>query len=156
MTKELDPVNVAVDMLKKALPGFETRIFDRMNAIEIRGALPIYGQVSQESILMPVGGRSPWDNRNLDRTAIESLLFRDTIEPIIERVQQEAIKAVNLQPRIDRMVEAAIRQAKIDARREGVEEGIRQGRIQVLRELEEARQGLTEVLDNLRLPEDEL
>lgn len=161
---DVDPVTVAVDMLKAELPGFESKIVPARDALGIRGALPIAAEVSAELIMWPlyrspafvdVGARLLFDaleteearaaRHERQREALK-LELEPTISHITERIRRMAIDAVGLEP----VIVERERVAKLRGEREGYEAGRRQGRADAMREwaetMQELRQGIAAVL----------
>lgn len=161
---DVNPEDVAVDMLKAELPGFETMIVGARDALGIRGALPISTEVSRELILWPIM-RSPHfvdvkaraffdaletDDARAARHAQQREALKRELEPTIahitERVRRFAIDAVGLEP----VIAERERVARLRGEREGYEAGRRQGRADAMREwaetMQELRQGIAAVL----------
>lgn len=143
---DVDPSEVAVDMLKAELPGFESRIVPERDALAIRGALPIANEVSARVIFYPLMRSNVFvdrDARNL-LDALESDLARRTrherqrealrhelapvVEMIAKSVRDFGIEALGLKP----IIEASVNAARIDGQRVGYtlgkNDGYRAGR----------------------------
>lgn len=138
--KKLDPVDVAIDMLKRELPAFSTRFISGRDSIAISGALPIGVGMPANAVRYPLCGRpahipdtdSLWAkpvipinetpaDRSLRLAEERKAIERDVapnVEMIVEEIQRFAIDAVNLEPTIARRVAEAERvgynQGRID------------------------------------------
>lgn len=165
---DLNPADVAIEMLTEALPGFESRFVNGRDAVGIRGALPIAAEVSAETIMFPiyrrpvfmdVGARAlmdalETDEHRLIRHARQREAIREELAPVIghivEGVQRFAIDAVNLEP----VIGERERRARESGRRQGYDDGrsagIREGRVQVLAELEEVRERLIDIASEMK------
>ena len=151
MSELLDPAEVAADMLRKQLPGFDTRIIASRDAISIRGALPIYAGISQETVRYPVlyaerGGFGEPHLGSLTQIDLEELVM-PIVSEIVDQVQKLAIEAVNLRPRIDRLVKESEQQGRQQGYQEGLKKGHQEGRRELLQELEYASQVLVRMLE---------
>lgn len=166
---------IAADMLKKALPGFASRIVPERDAIAIRGALPVAAEVTMNTIVYPVS--RPWrfdavpdrvrealfDSISTDaqrerearlaRERVEDEI-RPSVEQIVERVRRYAIDAVGLEEHIARREERARDLGKREGYDEGRRFGWRTGRAALLREIREASDALA-VLDQREVDLDE-
>lgn len=138
---DVDPEDVALEMLKAELPGFESRIVAASNAIGIRGALPIAMEASRDVIFWPimrsptfvdVKARSFFDALESDearalRHARQREALKAELEPVIdhiaERIREYAIKAVGL----EKVIAERERKARIDGQRVGHEIGRQAG-----------------------------
>lgn len=132
---DLDPADVAVDMLRAELPGFESKIVAARDAIGIRGALPIGAEVSRETVMYPVYSHVFVDVAARDALRFESDLDRlarherqrealkRELAPIVERIttriRELAIEATGLGP----VITARVNEAREHGRRIGYEEG---------------------------------
>lgn len=108
---DVDPAEVAVAMLKAALPGFESRIDGHRDQIEIRGALPIATTVSAHAIYYPI-------RRSDVFVDIRARHLYDAIEPDVQRLarherQREALRH-ELGPYIE-MIAENVRRFGIEA-----------------------------------------
>lgn len=140
---DVDPVDVALDMLKAELPGFEAQMIAARDAIGIRGGLPIRAELSAETVLWPIS-RSPIFELALDdvapavvRDALK-LELEPVIDRIVERIRRLAIDAVGL----EKVIVERERRARIDGERVGhalgFAAGKREGRAEATRELANA------------------
>lgn len=150
---DVNPVDVAVDMLREALPGFATKIDPAIDSVVIHGALPIAAKASTEQIRFllyrpgyfeaPLVSKVSMADEALIRARQTEALKRE-LEPmvsaIVENIQRRAIEAVGLEAEIRRREE----RARIDGRRfgfiEGKIAGRREGRQEILAELAELAQ----------------
>lgn len=156
--RDVDPADVAVAMLKEALPGFESRIVPERDVVAIRGALPIATTVSAETIRFPL-------YRNVYRESPTSRAFREAlhaldeireardeaeraaqiealkrelaplVENIVEGVQRFAIKAVNLEPMIAERERKARERGKREGWAAGDTEGYARGRREAMADM---------------------
>lgn len=159
--KDVDPAEVAAEMLKALLPGFESRINPATDKLVIHGALPIGLTVDSQVVYYPLmrdvyresplGGfaRALRDVSETDaereiREAAErarqtEALKRElayTVADIAERIQRYAIEAVGLEP----VIAERERRAAERGRSEGYVEGKRAGRREILAELDAIRE----------------
>lgn len=115
------PAEVSADVLRKALPGFATRIDNTTDSIFIRGGLPISATLSQEAIFYPaVSGMREQVQAALQKT--------------IDEIRKFAIEAVGLQPVIDEMISATKKAAYDQGFGEGHAAGLADGRRALLQE----------------------
>lgn len=154
--KYLDPVQVAVEMLKHFLPEFESRIKPETMSVRIEGALPIAMQVSQQVISYPV--RMPFERETpvaralrevtedpvaraarltKHRLYVETEVFR-SVQMIVEELWGFAIKAVSLEPEIRRREDAAYERGKRAGLADGKAIGAREARAELLADAQEA------------------
>lgn len=170
---DINPADVAVEMLTEALPGFEARFVNGRDAVGIRGALPIAAEVSAETIMYPiyrrpifmdVGARAlmdalETDEHRLIRHARQREAIREELAPvvrqIVERVQGFAIEAVNLMPVIAEREATARRQGHRQGFAEGRAEGVREGRIAAMEEWQEAAERLRDLAAEMMGESDE-
>lgn len=139
---DVDPCEVAAAMISKALPGFESRVVPARDSVGIRGALPIGGEVSAETIFYHVYSHRPAfidvverdrlvrdetpaerEARHAEQRAALERELAPVVEPIVERIQRLAIDAVGLEP----VIAERERRARLLGEREGRELGHRQG-----------------------------
>jgi hypothetical protein len=135
---------IAADMLKKRLPGFETRIDGARDAVVIQGALPIAMTVSAETVFYPIMMSTPIIDvegarlaRHL-RDATEDDRAREArMRDERERIERELASSVDdIADRIRRFgIDALglaeyIAERERNARREGHEDGYLNGREQ--------------------------
>lgn len=164
---DVNPVDVAIEMLTAELPGFESRFVDGRDAVGIRGGLPIAAELSHEMVMYPIYRRpvfmSEDARRSMDahetdearaiRHARQREALREELAPIISRVTDEirrrAIDAVGLEP----VMRAREERARADGRRQGYGEGraagIREGRIEAMREWQEAAERIRDLADEM-------
>ena len=164
---DVNPVDVAIEMLTASLPGFESRFVDGRDAVGIRGALPIAAEVSRETIFYPIYRRPVFmstdaralmdatesDEARAIRHARQREALREELAPIVGRIADEirrrAIGAVGLEP----VMLAREGRARADGRRqwygEGRAAGIREGRIQAMREWQEAAERIRDLADEM-------
>lgn len=119
MIGDVDPAEVARDMLKEALPGFESRIDAAHNAVAIRGALPIGANVSREALYWAIPSTHFGLSVPMTRE-IATEAAAPVVRHIVEEIQHHAIGAVNLEP--------VIRERERVARMQGEREGHAAGR----------------------------
>ena len=156
----IDPVDVAIEMLKEELPGFSHLIDPSRMSVRIRGALPIASEVSMDAIMFPIpmlsDPMSPVSKAILDalesdatrmiRLAAErerqTTIIKRTITPFVEyivtNIRQFGIEALNLEGCIRKREADAAFEAKRVAYRAGYNDGKRDGRKEMLKELLEA------------------
>ena len=157
---DVNPEDVALEMLKAELPGFESRIVPERNAIGIRGALPISTEVSRELIMYPLmhstifvdrGSRNLLDAlepdtmraaRHAQQREALKLELEPTISHITERVRAHAIEAVGLEKVIREREERAAKVGRRDGYAAGHDAGVAEGRRQVTLEWATAMQEL--------------
>jgi len=160
----LDPVEVAVELLSEALPGFRTKIKPHTGSVRMEGALPIAQEFNQDWLVWPIRGahslREPQDpvsdalrdvvempHQRAQRFAKRRLRVEedisDQIRALVSRIQDFAIDAVSLQPEIDRRVAEAEKRAHEKGRAEGKEDGIREGRRLATEEFIEAQRDVS-------------
>lgn len=138
---DVDPVDVALDMLKAELPGFESQMMPGRDAIGIRGGLPIRAELSAEVVYWPlmhspifvdVQARSTFDAIEPDdmrraRHGRQREALREELAPVIERIagsiRERAIAAVGL----EKVIAERERKARIDGQRVGHEIGRQAG-----------------------------
>lgn len=170
---DVNPADVAIEMLTEALPGFESRFVGSRDAVGIRGALPIAAEVSAETIMWPIYRRPVFMDvaaRNLmdaletdEHRAIRHARQRETlleelapiINRIVESVQRLGIDALGLEPVIADRERRARESGRRDGYAEGRSAGIREGRVQVLAELEEVRERLIDIASEMKGAGDE-
>lgn len=165
---DVNPADVAIEMLTEALPGFESRFVDGRDAVGIRGALPIAVEVSRDLIMYPIYRRPVYSRASSARAFMDALESDEAraarharqrealheelepiIRPIIERIQRLAIDAVGLEPVIverERVERERGMRAGYDA---GREKGRREGRAELLREWQDAAATLRGMLDGM-------
>ena len=142
---DVNPVDVAIEMLTEALPGFESRFVEARDAVGIHGALPIAAEVSREMVMYPIYSRPAFIDvaaRNtLARTESEAerrmrharqrealeVELEPIVRPIVERVQRLAIDAVGLAPVIEEREHRAREAGRREGHAEGREAGMREG-----------------------------
>lgn len=142
---DVDPAEVAAEMIGRRLPGFESRVVAARDAVGIRGALPIAAEVSREMVMYPVYSRPAFvDVAARDRHArteseaerrMRHARQREALEielepivsPIVERVQRLAIDAVGLGPVIEEREHRAREAGRREGRAEGHAAGMREG-----------------------------
>jgi hypothetical protein len=160
MTK-LDPVDVAIDMLKLELPAFETRFISGRDSIAIAGALPIGAGMSAEFVRYPLGREraafmvGEYDfkpavpilesagDRALRLAEERKVIEREVapgVEMIVEVMRRFSIDAVNLRPTIDREVTVARERGRTEGYAEGRASGYAEGRRKMLQEIMDARE----------------
>lgn len=155
---DVNPADVAVEMLTEALPGFESRIIAARDAVGIRGALPIGAEVSHEAIMWPVFGspafvdvqaRALFDATESDamrahRHAQQREALRRDLAPVIDRIVEQvrnlAIDAVGLAP----VIAERERKAFERGRHEGYQAGLAKGRTEIEEAVESAVAGMIE------------
>ena len=113
-----DPAVIAVQMLAKSLPGFESRISPSGNTLQIRGALPINAEVSTEVVTIPVYSLSYTTNEEEIQEILSPL-----INDLVTSIQDRAISAVGLAPRISDIEDRAHSQGVSEGYRSGVVAG---------------------------------
>lgn len=147
MTYDVDPAEVAADMLREALPGFEASIVASRGQIEIRGGLPIKGALSAESVYHMVPRPPVIDNvfrdfreifapedpaaraaRRAEQTTALKLYVAPMVGALVEEVQGFAIHAVGLEPVIAHREEDAHHAGVREGHAIGLAEGIEKGR----------------------------
>jgi flagellar biosynthesis/type III secretory pathway protein FliH len=156
--KDVDPAEVAAEMLKAALPGFESRINPDRDSLVIHGALPVAYEVNREVIYYPVYRRdvyreNPFARAVRDATEPDAereireaaerarqtealkVELADLVAHIAENVQRFAIEAVGLEAVIAAREEKARDLGRREGFREGREMGAREGRAEGIREV---------------------
>lgn len=155
--KDVDPAEVAADMLKAALPGFESRINAARDSLVIHGALPIAYEVDSQAVYYPVmrpayienpfaramrdateDDRAREARETIERARQTEALKRELaplVEHIVESVQRFAIEAVGLEAAIAAREEKARDLGRREGFREGREMGAREGRAEGIREV---------------------
>lgn len=160
-TIDVDPTDVAVEMLRAELPGFESRMMTARDAIGIRGALPIGASLPAETLFYPImhrGGifvdvdercRLAREETIVEREARHAKqreALRRELAPVIEKITTEirrlAIEAVGLEPVIREREHRAIEAGRRDGYAAGLEAGKREGRVELLAEISDALEGL--------------
>lgn len=138
---DVNPVDVAVEMIRAALPGFESRVDPAIDAVVIHGALPITSQVSAQAIFYPLMRPAYIDPAMRSAIALHATeaeleimraqqrdALRLELAPIVERivdtVRGYGIEALGLKG----VIEDRERRARIDGRRLGFVEGKGEGR----------------------------
>jgi len=164
---DINPADVAIEMLTEALPGFASQLVDGRDSIGIRGALPIAADVSRDLIFYPLyrapiymstDARAMFDAIETDearkiRHARQREVLRHelgpTLQHVIDEIRRRAIDAVGLEPVIverERVARERGMRAGYDA---GREKGRREGRAELLREWQEAADTLRGMLDEM-------
>jgi len=164
---DVNPVNVAIEMLTAALPGFESRFVDGRDAVGIRGALPIAAEASREIIMWPIYRRPVFtdcaartlmdllesDEARAIRHARQREVLREELAPIVgqivESVQRLGIDALGLDPVIAERERVARERGRREGYNAGREAGIREGRVQVLSEMAEVGERLRDLADEM-------
>ncbi len=155
----VNPVDVIVEMLTAALPGFESAFIKDRDAVGIRGALPIRAEVSAEAIMFPVMMAPRFEHPDdVDRSILAALAGDFATGPEInlaaarerKRVERElepmlthitahvrglGIAALGLGPVMERERQEAREQGRREGRVGGFEDGKREGRREAIREL---------------------
>lgn len=154
---DVDPVDVAVDMLREELPGFEALIDSARDQVAIRGGLPIKAGLSTEIIYHMVPRPpvidsvfrdfrevfAPEDDRAREARHAEqrkalALVVAPAVGRIVDEIRRFAIDAVGLEPVIAERELAARKRGREEGYREGRETGRREGRAELLLEWQEA------------------
>lgn len=162
---DVSPTAVAIEMLTEALPGFESRFVDGRDAVGIRGALPIAAEVSAETIMYPIYRRPVYMSEEARATmdlvesdearAIRHARQRETllemlapvVNRIVEEIHRRGIEALGLEPVIAERERRAAERGRRDGYGAGRADGIREGRVQVLSEIEEVRERIHALAD---------
>lgn len=153
---EIDAVDIALEMLKDELPGFESRFSKDHMVVQVNGDLRIGMQVDSETIYYPIPqmatysdlGRSERQRQRetelerLERLDRERKYVRHMLEPlirhIVDQTRERGIEVLNLGPVIQAVADEAASTARREAYREGFNDGKRAGRREALKELIEA------------------
>lgn len=157
----VDPVEIAVEMLREELPGFDTRIDGGVQKVRIRGALPIAMQMDKETIYYAVPypidvnpsviGKAIMDvletdeNRTI-RLAAERAKERERVkryvtpfvEHIVKSIREYGIEALNLEKYIEEREKRAGERGRQEGYTEGFKKGERAGRHKLMQELANA------------------
>lgn len=153
---DVNPVDVAIEMLTEALPGFESRFVDGRDAVGIRGALPISAEISHEMVMYPIYRRPVYmdatarglmdalesDEACAIRHARQREVLREELAPVlahvIDKIRGLAIEAVGLEPVIAERERHAAERGRRDGYDAGRTAGRREGRAELLLEWQEA------------------
>jgi hypothetical protein len=162
---DVNPVDVAIEMLTEALPGFESRFVSGRDAVGIRGALPIAAEISRDMVMYPIyqrpvymseEARSTMDLFESDEARAirharqrETLLemLAPTVNQIVETIHRLGIEALGLEVVIAERERRAAERVLRDGYGAGRADGIREGRVQVLSEIEEVRERIHALAD---------
>lgn len=156
----VDPVDVAIEMLKEELPGFSHLIDPSRMSVRIRGALPIASEVSMDAMMFPIPmlpepmspvSRAILDVLESDETRMirlaqervrQTKIIKRMVAPfvghIVTNIREFGIDALNLEPTLKAREEAVREEAHRAGHAEGKEDGIREGRKAAFREIVEA------------------
>lgn len=153
---DLDPVEVALEMLKEELPGFESLFSKRNMAVQVTGSLRVGSQTDAHIFYYPIpvmvtyvdldlAERRRQKETNLERAERldrERNYIRRMITPIVANIVESArtlgIEALNLEPVMKAREEQVRREAHMAGHSEGFENGKRAGRREAFKELLEA------------------
>lgn len=153
---EIDPVDVAIEMLREELPGFESIFSKRTMSVQVRGSLRVQSETDAETFYYPIPtmatyvdlGRAERERANetdlerAERYARERKFVRHMISPIVAHIVESArtlgIEALNLEPVMKAREEQVRREAHMAGKAEGFENGKRAGRREAFKELLEA------------------
>lgn len=150
---------IAAEMLKKRLPGFETKIDGGRYSVVIHGALPIASRVSAEAIIYPIydsrfspepsgiaralRDATETDDMRAVREAKERAAIELAIEPSIARIDDTikrfGIEALGLEAWITEREARAREAGKREGFAAGHAAGMAQGRREILAELDAIR-----------------
>lgn len=153
---EIDPVDVAIEMLKEELPGFEHLFSKRIMAVQVTGNLRVAHQIDAETFYYPIPTVATYVDlglaerqrqretnlERLERLDREKKYIRHMIGPIVRHIvdttRNLGIEALNLEPVLQAREEAVRREAHMAGKAEGFENGKRAGRREAFKELLEA------------------
>lgn len=156
---EINPVDVAIEMLKAELPGFDSRFVAARDAVGIRGGLPIAAELSAETIMYPVYSMDwRFDDAKMGRSITEAIdagiatpaeialveakerakIKRELapiVETIVRRIRNLAIEAVGLEAEIRQREARAIDAGRREGDLIGYGRGVREGRAAAMRDI---------------------
>ena len=128
-----DPAGYAVELIVKAMPGFESQIDADRGRIIFRGPFYLGGRLGLEQIYpVPSGGVF----------GVEAW-----VAEIVEQTQRAGIRALGLEPVIAADIERARRDARAEGYREGHARGHAEGRADAIAELAEVFRPTIEGVD---------
>lgn len=161
---DVNPVDVAIEMLTEALPGFATQFVDGRDSVGIRGALPIAAEVSREMVMYPIYRRPVYmdasarglmdalesDEARAIRHARQREVLRhelaSTIGHVVDEIRRLAIEATGLEAVIVERERVATERGRRDGYAAGRDAGRREGRAELLLEWQEAAETIRAML----------
>jgi hypothetical protein len=158
--RDVDPADVAADMLREALPGFAAKINPATDSIVVDGVLRIGSTLPAEAahnVVFPIyrdgffeapaarmfrEALMPDDEREVyerEQRAKQTEALKRELAPLVAKIVEDAqrfgIEALGLKPVIAERVEKARREGRSEGFLDGREQGRRDGRREMLEEL---------------------